>query len=107
MTELQENNKLRNPLISILVTLLIVLVGFQLIGPMIGMMFAFPFYPGSHLDFQDAMLSPFTHPEFKNSLLLMQGFGTFFGMILLPYYFLRAQSRSPSTQSRLLRLFEL
>jgi uncharacterized protein len=57
-------------------------------------MLAYPFYPGNAMDFAKAMEAPFTHPEFKNSLLLMQGFGTFFGMIVLPYFLLKRQGRS-------------
>jgi uncharacterized protein len=96
MSDLQENNRLRSPLVSILVTLVAVLIGFQLIGPMIGMIIAYPFYTGTHLDFAKAMGDPFNHPEFKSTLLLMQGFGTFFGMIVLPWFLLRKQKRELS-----------
>jgi uncharacterized protein len=94
MRELEQNKTLRDPMISILLTLVVVLLGFQLIGPMIGMMLAYPFYPGSPMDFATALKDPFSHPELKNSFLLMQGFGTFFGMIVLPYFLLQKQGRS-------------
>jgi uncharacterized protein len=94
MSELPESNSLRNPLVSILLTLVIVLLGFQLVGPMIGMMIAYPFFPGDHLEFAKAMQEPFKHPELKTTILFMQGLGTFFGMIVLPFFILRKQHRS-------------
>jgi uncharacterized protein len=94
MSELPGSNNLRNPLVSILVTLVIVLLGFQLVGPMVGMMIAYPLFPGSHVEFADAIEEPFNHPELKPTILLMQGLGTFFGMIVLPYFILRKQQRS-------------
>jgi membrane protease YdiL (CAAX protease family) len=94
MSELPGSNNLRNPLISILLTLVIVLLGFQLVGPMIGMMIAYPLFPGSHVEFANAMQEPFKHPELKSTILLMQGLGTFFGMIVLPFFILKKQQRS-------------
>jgi uncharacterized protein len=101
MTDLPEidpssspDNRLRRPGISILLTLLLVLIGFQLIGPLIGMLIAYPFFPGTPLEFQEAMKEPFQHPELKTSILLMQGTGTLFGMIVLPYFLLKKQGRS-------------
>lgn len=93
MSELQEQKPSRKPFLSIVITLLIVLIGFQLVGPLIGMIVAYPFYPGDHLAFAEAIKDPFDHPEFKVTLLVMQGMGTFFGMIILPLFFLRSQQR--------------
>lgn len=88
------NNGIRHPLVSILLTLLIVMAGFQLIGPMIGMLLGYPLFPGTPAEFTEALQNPFKHPELKNTILLMQAAGTFFGMIVLPYFFLRVQRRS-------------
>jgi uncharacterized protein len=87
------HNNLRSPLISILVTLLAVAVGFQVIGPILGMMIAYPFYPGTHIEFANAVKNPYDHAEFRTTLLIMQGFGTFFGMVVIPFFILRYQRR--------------
>ena len=93
MSDSRVYNGIRHPILSILLTLLIVMIGFQFIGPLIGVLLSFPFYDGSPVEFAEAMKSPFKHPELKNSILLMQAAGTFFGMIILPYFFLKAQKR--------------
>jgi membrane protease YdiL (CAAX protease family) len=58
------------------------------------MLLAYPFYPGTPVEFAEAIKDPFKHPELKTIILVMQGSGTFIGMILLPYFFLRFQRRS-------------
>lgn len=85
---------IRHPMLSILLTLLIIAVGFQIVGPIIGLIFALPLYEGSVTEFAEAIKSPFDNPSLRVPLLIMQGFGTLFGMILIPILFLRAQQRS-------------
>lgn len=89
-----QNSILRIPLVSILVTLFVVLLGFQVVGPLFGMMIAFPLFPGTMQEFSAAASSPFEYPAFKTSLLIMQGCGTIFGMILIPAVLLKNQNRS-------------
>jgi uncharacterized protein len=94
MNEIEEYRGIRNPILSILVTLLLVFLGFQIIGPTAGMMVSFPFFEGSIKEFETMMKDPFKHPEAKQTLLLMQGMGTLFGMIVIPALLLRRQRRS-------------
>lgn len=94
MLETGPNNALRQPVVSILLTLLIFFVGFQAIGPFIGGLIALPLYPGSELEFREALKNPFSEPSFRIILLIMQGTGVLIGMVLLPYYFLKKQHRS-------------
>ncbi len=93
MSDLRSSQGLRHPVTSIFLTLFIVLVVFQLIGPLIGMLIAYPFYPGSPDEFQKSLEDPFKHPELRSIILIMQGCGAFFGLIVVPYFLLRAQGR--------------
>jgi uncharacterized protein len=93
MSEIHKNN-LRDPLISILFTLFFVVVGFHIIGPTIGAVLAYPFYPGNHIEFANALKEPFKHPEFRGSLMLMQSFATVVGTIVVPAFLLRGQRRN-------------
>jgi uncharacterized protein len=93
MSEIHKNN-LRDPLISVLLTLFFVVVGFHIIGPAIGLIPAFISYPGDHTEFEAAIKEPFKHPEFKASLMWLQAFATIVGTIVVPALFLRKQRRS-------------
>lgn len=74
------------PFIVIIVTLAAVLLGFQLIGPLMGFFLYAPFYPGSIIEMTNALQSPMQHPETKMLLFVMQGAGACFGLILIPLY---------------------
>jgi membrane protease YdiL (CAAX protease family) len=80
-----------NPVISIFITLVVVLVGFQLIGPFIGFFVAIPFYPGPVLQMVEDLKQPMAHPEMRLTLMIMQGFGTLIGLIIIPAMLLRRQ----------------
>lgn len=83
-----------NPFLSIFITLLVVLVGFQLIGPFIGFFAAIPFYSGTVLQMVEDMKQPTEHPEMRVILMIMQGFGTLIGLILIPSLLLKRQGIS-------------
>ena len=85
---------IRRPAVSILITILIFFIGFQLLGPAIGALIAIAFYPGSEVDFNVALQAPLKHPEIKMSLLIMQAVGAVIGMVVIPFYFLRLQRRN-------------
>jgi uncharacterized protein len=80
-----------NPFLNILLTLLVVFVGFQLIGPFIGFFIAAPFYPESMQDMIKHMESPYGHPELRTPLLIMQGIGEIVGLLIMPAYLLNRQ----------------
>lgn len=80
-----------NPFLSIFITLLVVLVGFQLIGPFIGFFAAVPFYPGTMFQMVEDMKQPTQHPEMRVILMIMQGFGTLIGLIIIPSLLLKRQ----------------
>lgn len=86
--------RLLHPLASILLTLLIVLLGFQIVGPILGLIIALPFYEGSVFDLSQAIAAPLDHPELKVVLFIMQGCGTLFGLIVIPAILLKRQNRA-------------
>lgn len=94
MDETTLNNRWRNPLISILVTLLIFFLGFQVIGPAIGAFIVLPFYPGTETELMTALSDPTNDPAMRVPLFFMQATGVLFGMILLPWWLLRKQGRT-------------
>ncbi|MCD9016084.1 CPBP family intramembrane glutamic endopeptidase [Parachryseolinea silvisoli] len=73
-----------SPLTTILLMLVAVLLGFQIVGPLIGYFIALPFYPGSGTEMIKDLKNPIGHPEVKVPLFIMQGCATFFGLILIP-----------------------
>jgi len=77
----------RSPWISILLLLLVIMGGFLLVGPMIGMLFAIPFMEGSIFSLLEMMQSPAGHPELKLPLYIIQGTSTFIGLIVGPSIF--------------------
>ncbi len=92
-----ESTAHRNPFIIILITLLVSFFGFQVAGSLIGFFLAIPFYPGSMSEMINSMTSPENDPRMKIPMFIMQGFGSFFGLILIPTLMLRAW-RQPVTQ---------
>ena len=84
----------RHPLVSLLLLLIIATLGFAIVGPMIGFLFALPFYPGSVIEFAEAVQQPLDHPELKVPLYIMQGFATLVGLIVGPALFMRSEGKS-------------
>jgi membrane protease YdiL (CAAX protease family) len=74
--------QVNQPVRSLLVTLLLVMGGFMLIGPAIGLAVASAFYPG---DLWKDIADPATagHPMF-DALMVIQGIAALLGLILLP-----------------------
>lgn len=84
----------RHPVVSIVVILAVVALGFIIIGPLVGFVFAIPFYPGSMMEFIEAIQKPMDNPDLKMPLYIMQGFATFVGLVLGPAWFLQTEGKS-------------
>lgn len=78
----------RPPWISVLLIFLTSMVGFIIIGPLIGIVVAMPFVEGSLMDFLLNVSNPIGHPELKLPLFIIQGCATFFGLIVGPGLYL-------------------
>lgn len=105
-TDLNHNTE-RHPVVSLLLVLVVVALGFVIVGPMIGLLFALPFYPGSFMEMAERLQHPAQHPELKTPLYIMQGFATFVGLILGPAWYLTTERKSfrnlfPSSMPELL-----
>lgn len=80
--------------INILLVLGVVLAGFVVIGPLIGILLALPFYSGTVIDFMTALSDPLNHPEVKSSFFIVQGASTLIGLILAPALLVLAKAKS-------------
>lgn len=84
----------RHPVINLIVILLMVGLGFIIVGPIIGFFIALPFYDGSMIQLAEAIQSPLDHPDIKIPLYIIQGAATFVGLIVAPAIFLTREQRS-------------
>jgi uncharacterized protein len=84
----------RHPVISLIIVLALVGLGFVVVGPLIGFFIAIPFYEGSMMEMAEAVADPLAHPELKMPLYIMQGCATFIGLIVFPALYLTAARRS-------------
>ncbi|MBL7870092.1 MAG: CPBP family intramembrane metalloprotease [Cyclobacteriaceae bacterium] len=78
----------RPALISLIFILLTAALGFMIIGPALGFFIAMPFYEGSIFDLAQKISNPTAHPEIRLPILIIQGCGTFFGLIVIPTLYL-------------------
>jgi uncharacterized protein len=74
------------PFVVIAITMASVLIGFQLIGPLIGFFLYAPFYPKDMMSMIQDMQNPMQFPDAKMLVFVMQGFGAFLGLIVIPYF---------------------
>lgn len=69
----------------LIITLVSSLLGFHLIGIFIGSLVALPFYDGDFASLFVAISDPVNNPSVKTPLMIMQGVGSAFGMIFIPW----------------------
>jgi hypothetical protein len=79
----------RHPALSIILILLVVFLGFVVIGPMLGVLAALPFFPGSLTDLMTVVGDFEGRPEGKVPLYIIQAFATGVGLIALPRLYVR------------------
>lgn len=90
MTENELNGRpSRHYIMSLIYILVLVALGFIVVGPFIGFFIALIFYPGTTEQLLVAIQSPTEHPDVKISLFIIQGFVTLIGLILTPMLILR------------------
>jgi uncharacterized protein len=86
-------SKTRHPLLSLLLILFVVAIGFVIVGPMIGFLFAMPFYDGSITDLAESIQSPVGHESVKLPIYIVQAFATLVGLILAPAWYLKTERK--------------
>lgn len=84
----------KHPVINLMIILLMVGLGFVIVGPIIGFFIALPFYDGGMLQLTEAMKHPADNPDIKIPLYIMQGCATFVGLILAPAIYLKRERES-------------
>ncbi|HCM77928.1 MAG TPA: CPBP family intramembrane metalloprotease domain-containing protein [Cytophagales bacterium] len=75
--------------ISVILIFLTAMLGFVVIGPLIGVVIALPFIDGDLTGFLSKLGNPASYPELRIPLFIMQGCATLIGLILLPALYIR------------------
>jgi membrane protease YdiL (CAAX protease family) len=93
MTELRENLVSdKPPLTSLILVIAVALMGFLIVGPMIGFALAMPFYEGDFLlDYTNGTLKENAYLP----LMIVQGCATFIGLVILPVLYVRFSQYKP------------
>jgi membrane protease YdiL (CAAX protease family) len=87
----------KHPVINLIIILLMVGLGFVIVGPIIGFFIALPFYPGGGMTaLAEAIQHPLQNPDTKIPLYIIQGCATVVGLILAPAAFLARTHKSLS-----------
>jgi membrane protease YdiL (CAAX protease family) len=73
-----------HPLSMAILTLVVGTFGFVLIGPLIGLFVALPFFDGDLFEQLKYIADPIGHPELKLPIYIMQGCTTLFGLGVIP-----------------------
>ena len=78
-----------NPWLMLLITLGVTMIGFQFIGAFLGLVIAFPFYPGDMDLFIQGLLNPTMDDKMRTPFLIMQGVASFTGFFIMPWILLK------------------
>lgn len=70
----------------IVYTLATALIGFTLLGPIVGFILALPFYEGTILSMVDAIANPIQYPQVKTAYYIIQACTTLVGLFVLPWF---------------------
>ena len=87
-----------NGILSAFYILLAVAAGFVVIGPIIGLALAMPFYDGSLLEMVDQLQNASEYPELKIPLYIMQGVAAGLGLIVFPLLYIKIFFKSNPMQ---------
>ncbi|MEQ8304620.1 MAG: CPBP family intramembrane glutamic endopeptidase [Cyclobacteriaceae bacterium] len=78
---------------SVIFIFLSCMLGFIVVGPLIGFMLALPFFEGDLLTLQTKLASPTSYPELKLPLFIIQASATLIGLIIVPALYVKAFER--------------
>lgn len=79
----------RSSLGSALLILIFTLIGFVIVGPLVGVLVASIFFDGSLFELMNATQPPYEGANIQLVLLVAQAFATTIGLIITPYLFLK------------------
>ena len=84
----------KHPVVNLIVILLMVGLGFVIVGPLVGVLVALPFYDGSLMDLVESIQPPLQNPDIKVPLYIIQGCSTVFGLIIAPALYLQREKKT-------------
>jgi membrane protease YdiL (CAAX protease family) len=87
----------RNPYMNVIIVFLTVAIGFVVVGPLIGLIVALPFYSGSMEELFQSIGTLTTDPGLRIPFYIMQGFATLIGLIVGPALLLQRDQNSLRT----------
>lgn len=70
--------------ISVMLIFVVAMLGFVIIGPIIGFVLSMPFFEGDFMSLTSKLASPADYPELRIPLFIMQGCATLVGLIIIP-----------------------
>lgn len=85
-----------NPLSTALLGFGFSMLGFFIIGSLVGVLFAIPFVEGGVNGLLEFAADPTSDPSYQLPLLVMQGVASFTGLVVIPLIFLKAREKSLS-----------
>jgi uncharacterized protein len=88
MEELEQRRP-RSPWLSAAMIMIVALMGFMIVGPIIGFLIALPFIDAPLLEIAELLANPINHPELKIPYFIIQGCATFIGLFMIPYFYAR------------------
>jgi len=83
MENLDEEHSI-NPNLSVLLFMATITLGFVIIGPLVGVILALPFYPGNVLDLAQDITNGTMNEDIKIPFLILQASATAVGLIVIP-----------------------
>lgn len=86
MEELEQGTQ-RSPWLSATMTLIVALIGFIIVGPLIGIFMAWPFTDYGFLEFANKLPNPIGDPGMKIPQFIVQAGATFIGLFIIPYFY--------------------
>lgn len=86
----------RSASLTVLIMFLVSMMGFMIVGPLIGFLLSLPFVDGGIIEFAEALQNPVAHPEVKLPYFIIQGGATFIGLACIPaLYYYSIEKKNP------------
>ena len=98
---LETDEPTRHSFLTLLLLLVGICLGFVVVGPLVGFLFAMPFYDGSVLELAEALQDPLNHPDVRIPIYILQAWATLVGLVITPMVLLRVSRRRLKTRIRL------
>lgn len=86
----------RSGSVTVLFMFLVSMMGFMIIGPIVGFLLSLPFVELNLMEYAEALQNPMGHPEVKIPYFIIQGGATFIGLACIPaLYYYSIEKKNP------------